>query len=270
MGFNIHKSDKDAPIRSARVLGSRKTRCVPFEDIQKVLGIFEREASLPRKERAALLHELYPEWKNRDYGSYKNRCRVKTAVGSWRLLLMIALPLYTGFRRSDVIKLKWSDLLYFGANQELAVRPQFTILEQKTQRYRRPRTIPLGSDIGFYIMKFYAQVKPRDLDTYIFIAKTKSGTPHITGPGYCVKINDAFARFDIFDGDGKVAPHSLRKSYCQYIFKEFGSNFDALLKLQKILGHSTIEITIKYLDVDISESTTVHNAISFRGTGPRP
>lgn len=266
----IFPDDRHQEIRKARIKGSRKTSFIPFEEIERVLVTLEKEAAMSKKERLDLVKVLYEDAAGRDYTNWRDRCRTKMSIGTWRLLLIIAFPLYTGFRRSDCIKVKWGDILTFGPNQEVMVRPSVTILEQKTQKFKTKRTIPLGPEIAYYIMKYYMTAKPRDFDTYVFVSRSKSTTPHLTGPGYCNMINHAFARFGVYDQDGKVAPHSLRKSYSEYIWRKFGRSFEGLLKLQKILGHSTIDMTIKYLSVDVAESNQVHNEISFRGAGIRP
>lgn len=50
--------------------------------------------------------------------------------------------------------------------------------------------------------------------------------------------------------EGKVATHSMRKTFARRMRKAVGGD---LFKLQKLLGHADIQATIKYLDDDEAE-----------------
>jgi integrase len=49
---------------------------------------------------------------------------------------------------------------------------------------------------------------------------------------------------------GKVATHTMRKTFARRMRKAVGGD---LLKLQKLMGHSDVESTVKYLDDDEDE-----------------
>lgn len=261
----VHKYDKDNNIRRARYPGgSRKTHNLNIKDVNMVLAALEKEANMSKKEKRALLNsQLTPEY----VGTYKNfmeRREAKMSMGSWRLLLAIALPLYTGFRRSDCIKLRWSNVMTFDHDGRLSVRDTMNLIETKTKNRRE---IPINDDLAYYISKAYAEIKPRDMNDWVFVPKFTRSTEHkpVSGTAYGMWIRDAFARFEVYDREGWVAPHSLRKTYCQWLFEQFGSNFEALMKLNRILGHSSIEMTMKYLDLRMEEFEDAHKRISFRG-----
>lgn len=257
-------------IRQARHTGSRKTHAIPFDKIGLVLEKLEEEANLSRKERMRIIHERAGGF-SLERSAYLRRSQVKMSTGTWRILLAIAFPLYTGFRRSDIVTLRWDHIVYFDVDQSVTVRPSVEIREQKTSKKRkRKREVPLGKEIAYYILKAYMEMRPREMREYVFKPRVQSSRPHLSVRGYNKIIEEAFARFEVFDRGHPVAPHALRKSYCQYIFKEMGGNFEALLKLNKILAHSTVEMTIRYLEIDIEESKAVHYAINFRGKSARP
>lgn len=266
----IRPDDRLLPIRSKRRKGSRKTGKVPWSDIQRVLLELEKEAGMTAKEkRTVALSLLPPDAETRTKQGFANRCNVRASVGDWRLLLAIALPLYTGYRSSDCYRLRWDDLLSINMDGRIEVRKTLLTKEKKTSKRRE---IPINDDLAMYIIKAYQELKPRLMDNYVFVPKwTRSSYErHITRRGYYKLIAETFDRFGVYERDGHVSPHCLRKSYAFAMFQHFGGDYFALLQVQKLLNHSSLEDTITYLDVTLERNTQAHAELSFRSQSAGP
>lgn len=265
----VHADDKTALVRKFRHKGSRKTGKVPFADIQRVLQALEAEAEMPRWDRRAKIRaENFAALKDRSVAGFAQRCSASMSYGSWRLLLAIGIPLYTGYRSSDVIDLKWGDLLFMREDGKVSVRDTLTVFHEKKTTKRRE--IPINDDLARYIINAFHEIKPRMLDTYVFKSKfVRDGNRDkpVTRKGFWRMITDAFARFGVYDQDGTVSAHCLRKSYAFAMFEKLGGDYLALIRLQKILNHYSIDDTIRYLDVRLSESADAHLSLSFRSEG---
>lgn len=256
---------KGGDIRPAKKFGSRCTSDVPLSDVQKVLRELEAEAVMRPGVRKKHMQALFPKPDKSYERGYRQRAWVRMVTGSYRLLLLIAFPLYTGFRRSDCVRLKWSDLVMFNRDQVATVRPTVTLVETKT---KKKRTVPIGAELAYYIMKYWVESKTKYLDLYVFVSRCKSTQNHLTETGMGAMIRDAFARFGIYDNDGYVAPHSLRKTYCNAYYEAAGGDFKALMRLSKNLGHSSVETTMRYMKIDFNENIAIHEQISFRPPSP--
>lgn len=262
--------DSDSPIRVRRVpKGSRKTGKIAFEDIRKVLMSLEAEASQTILEKKAAAKAMTPDVGDTSVNGMVNRKRSWMTVGSWRLLLAVSLPIYTGYRSSDCHTIMWDQLLFINADGDVEVRKTILTKERKTKKRRE---VPINDDLAGYIIKAYQELKPRFLDTYVFRPKHEPSSKHthISRIAYWKMLTGSFSRFEVYDRDGYVSAHCLRKSYATEVFNRLGGDHYALLQLQKMLNHHKIEDTIRYLDVRLEEAEMVHEKLSFRGPGARP
>lgn len=251
-------------IQVRRSKGSRETGKLTMEDASYVLSQVEQEATLTGKARQDLLDRLIEE--SNEPTNLRMRRKATMSMGSWRNALLIALPLYSGFRRSDVIKMKWKDLVYKNSAQEMAVHEKVIVF--KEQKTKNRRAIPISAELGYFIIRLFNDMKPRDLNTWVFVSPMDR-TKHITNTAMTLIINDSFSRFGVYDKDGTVSPHTLRKTYSYFMWEALGGDFEALIKMKMLLGHSNIEYTITYLGIRDSEVIPAHNALSFRGKGIR-
>ena len=263
--------DKKQPIRKRRHKGSRKTGKIPFDRIEKVIRALEAEASLPEAEKKRIALENAPGRLDRSLAGLEQRQKARMSVGSWRLLLVIGIPLYTGYRSVDCVKLLWSDLVYLNHDGSLTVRDTLTTKEQKTAKRRE---VPINNDLAFYIIRAFQEAKPRSLEMPVFKPLHAAYSNRVVRPGEAIKrlqygrlIGHAFARFGVYDGPGMVAPHSLRKSYAWFMFEKLGGDMFALLQMQQILNHSSIDDTIRYLDITLESAHAAVKGLSFRGEG---
>lgn len=251
----------EAIITSRRSKGSRLTHRLPIQQVQKVLSAIEAEAAMSVGERSAIRKELKMHFRSQG-STFRAADRLaKMTIGSWRNCLLIALPLYCGYRRSDVVKLRWADLVY--VSHEGNIKVHETVIVFNEQKTKKRREIHISDDLAMYVIKHFNDSKVKDLSKYVF--ESPFGPERHIMPASMLKIVGlTFARFGVYDEDGMVAPHSLRKTYGYYMWKTLGGDFAAAVQMQQVFGHSDLKITMRYLDLKSQEMKSAHNTLSFR------
>ncbi len=149
--------------------------------------------------------------------------------------LYIMTAIYTGLRIGDVLSLDWS--FYDNDN--------YTITEGKTSK---KRIITLNKDLKRYATKAEC---------------TKVGKVFVSQKGsvYATQsINTILKR--IFSKEIKqgknVSSHSLRKTFARKVYDEAGQTEHVLIKLSKVLNHSSTELTRIYLGITDEEIADIY------------
>ncbi len=167
----------------------------------------------------------------------------------YRNLLILATSCFTGLRCSDWSKLTWSKFLT-KIDGKVVCRDKIVLIEQKTKAHKKKRTIYLADDFRALIVECYEGAKIRNAGDPLFIPLRgpKTGSKDgISTDGANLILKKIGARVGLPAG---TTTHSFRKTFGQRIYKYLGSNFDALLYVQKIFGHSTPETTARYIGLE--------------------
>jgi len=125
--------------------------------------------------------------------------------GNWKFSILIAIGIFTGLRISDILSLRWSDLL----NQE-----SLKIHEKKTKKFRNIRLNPQLLDIVARIFKAQKITKP---DTLIFLNRWETGAFRIQYVNSTLK--KLFIKYKISKDGASISAHSLRKSFGRRIWE---------------------------------------------------
>jgi integrase len=149
--------------------------------------------------------------------------------------VMFLLGIKTGFRITEILSIKIGDVFRHGG-----VVPELAIKASKTGEYRR---VPLHPSVREEIAK------------YLPFRLSKGGCFLFLGEGLnplsrSQAWNVLKRAFDLLKLHGKVATHSLRKTYCKRVYKLLHHD---LVKTQKAMGHKSILSTIAYLPIDQEE-----------------
>lgn len=159
--------------------------------------------------------------------------------------LYCRLSFYSGLRASDVLHLKWIDILD---------KQRADIKEIKTGKVR---SIKLNNDKKETISKLYSLLGEPDINEYIF-ANTKTKAP------YNIRtVNRALQEFK-FDYRLKIdnfTTHSLRKTFGRYIYESNGRSPHALVLLSKTFKHANVEDTLRYIGITQNEIDTIYDSI---------
>jgi integrase len=149
--------------------------------------------------------------------------------------LYIIVSIHTGLRISDVLRLKWSDLM----------KEDLVIKEKKTKKLR---TIKINSTVHSVLSKF--NLKGED----DFIFKSQKGSVFSIQ-----QINRVLK--EIFRTESKhlnISSHSLRKSFGRRVYENNNESEKSLVYLSELFNHTSLSITRKYLGIRQEELNDIY------------
>lgn len=166
---------------------------------------------------------------------------------NYKFSLLIALGSFFGIRISDLLNLKWCDIL----NSDI-----LTIIEKKTQKQR---TIKINDQLKKHILACYKEIKPSSPNDYIFTSQK--------GSVYSVqRINVVFKEIRV-KYNLKIknfSTHTMRKSFGRQVYNNAGANAElALVKLSELFNHSDVRTTRKYLGLRTEELMEAYDLLTF-------
>lgn len=166
---------------------------------------------------------------------------------NYKFSLLIALGSFFGIRISDMLSLRFCDIL----NTDM-----LTIIEKKT---KKQRTIKINDQLKKHILACYKGIKPLSPNDYIFISQK--------GSVYSVqRINVVFKEIRV-KYNLKIknfSTHSMRKTFGRQVYNNAGSNAElALVKLSELFNHSDVRTTRRYLGLRSEELMEAYDLLSF-------
>lgn len=169
--------------------------------------------------------------------------------------LLVAVGNNTAYRISDIVRLKWGDLL--GDK----VRKQ----EKKTKKFRTVffnDLVTEAVDIFFeavagtkYDVKIDGEVP---MDDYVFCT-CKSGSGHMTEANALDFVKKGAKTVDIEDN---VGTHTLRKNFVYWTLVEHRDDQNVLYTLMRLLNHSSPAMTFLYATITEEETHVLFKDIS--------
>ena len=166
---------------------------------------------------------------------------------NYKMSLLVALGCFTGLRISDILALRW--------NQILGV-DEFTIIEKKTGKQR---TLRLNPQLQEHIQECYEHIKPIGVKAPILVSQ--KGTTFTT-QAINRKLKDIKKQYKLRINN--FSCHSLRKSFGRQVYNMNESNAElALVKLMELFNHSSIAITKRYLGLRQEELLETYTCLSF-------
>ena len=166
---------------------------------------------------------------------------------NYKMSLLIALGCFTGLRISDILALRW--------NQILGV-DEFTIIEKKTGKQR---TLRLNPQLQKHIQECYEHIKPIGVKAPILVSQ--KGTT-FTIQAINRKLKDIKKQYKVKIKN--FSCHSLRKTFGRQVYNMNDTNSElALVKLMELFNHSSIAITKRYLGLRQEEILETYDCLSF-------
>ena len=166
---------------------------------------------------------------------------------NYKMSLLIALGCFTGLRISDILALRW--------NQILGV-DEFTIIEKKTGK---KRTLRLNPQLQKHIQECYKHIQPIGVKAPILVSQK----------GTIFTIQAINRIFKDIKKKYKVkiknfSCHSLRKTFGRQVYNMNSENSElALVKLMELFNHSSVSITKRYLGLRQEEILETYDCLSF-------
>lgn len=163
----------------------------------------------------------------------------------WELYARLAFC--TALRVSDILPLTWSDILHKGS---------LTKSEKKTGKVRK---IPFNLNIQTRIEELYMLLKRPNSNELIFKSKF-TGTS--ISPQYLNRIMKEW-KIKYKLNIENFSTHTFRKTFGRYVYDTSENKSEALLLLNRIFNHSSVEITKVYICIRKDEINSIFDSIRF-------
>ena len=166
---------------------------------------------------------------------------------NFKMSLLIALGCFTGLRISDILALRWEQILS---------TEEFTIIEKNTGK---KRVLRLNSQLQQHIQECYEQIQPIGLKAPILVSQ-KGTVFTIQRINVILKEIKRKYRLKIKN----FSCHSLRKTFGRQVYNMNSENSElALVKLMELFNHSSLAITKRYLGLRQEEILQTYDVLSF-------
>ena len=166
---------------------------------------------------------------------------------NFKMSLLIALGCFTGLRISDILALRWEQILS---------TEEFTIIEKKTGK---KRVLRLNSQLQQHIQECYEHIKPISVKSPILVSQ-KGTVFTIQRINVILKEIKRKYRLKVKN----FSCHSLRKTFGRQVYNMNSENSElALVKLMELFNHSSIAITKRYLGLRQEEILETYDVLSF-------
>lgn len=167
--------------------------------------------------------------------------------GNYRISLLIAMGAFWGLRISDLLSLKWEQVIDLD---------EFELIEKKTQKTRE---IKINPQLKQHIRDCYEKLSPRTNTEHVFTSQ-KGSVYSIQRINVILK--DLRAKYNLKIKN--FSTHSLRKCFGREVFNRSEANAElALVKLSHLFNHSNPAITRRYLGITQKELLDTYDVLSF-------
>ena len=176
-----------------------------------------------------------------------NLIRKLAKDNNYKMSLFIALGCFTGLRVSDILNLRWFQIL--GVDE-------FIIIEKKTSK---KRTLRLNPQLQQHIQECYEHIKPIGVKAPILVSQ--KGTI-FTIQAINRILKDIKKKYKVKIKN--FSCHSLRKTFGRQVYNMNSENSElALVKLMELFNHSSVSITKRYLGLRQEEILETYDCLSF-------
>lgn len=166
----------------------------------------------------------------------------------YKFCLLISLGVFTGLRISDLLTLRYTDVL----NKD--------VLKLKEIKTGKERSIKINKDLREILDRIVSKLKITNRNELIFV--NKYGTKSIDKSYVNVKLKEIFKKYRIKVG-GNVSTHTFRKTLGRRVVEVNDYSNHTLVLLMDLFGHSSMSITKRYLGIREQEIHSVYDSLSL-------
>lgn len=204
---------------------------------------------LPAKEEAC--RELAEEHSAEPIKNIDDIARISEYLienGRYRDNMLFILGINFGLRVSDLRSIRFLDLI----NDNLTFKDTFPVFEQKTRNTRRRkknRYITINRAVIEAVTLYLENTDGVCLSDYLFRSESsKDGNKNV--PLHRVSIDRILKGIAADLGlNMRVSTHTLRKTFCYHQMVMSNNDPRKLLLLSKMMGHSSVSITLDYIGI---------------------
>ena len=176
-----------------------------------------------------------------------NLIRKLARDGNYKMSLLIAIGCFTGLRISDILALRWRQILHTS---------EFTVIEKKTGKRR---TLRLNPELQKHIADCFEHIKPLGIESPILVSQ-KGTTYSVQRINVILKEIKKKYKLKI----NHFSCHSLRKTFGRQVYNMNSDNAElALVKLMELFNHSSVAITKRYLGLRQEEILETYDCLTF-------
>lgn len=163
--------------------------------------------------------------------------------GELKFALLIATGSFIGLRISDLLLLKWNQVL----NQD-----SFTMTEKKTKKTRK---ITINPELQEILNRLYIQL---DADENAYMFANRFGDKPFSIQHVNFKLKEIFTKYKI---RGQYSSHFMRKTLGRRIWEVNKYSDQALLLLSQLFNHASVTTTKIYLGIREQEISNLYLSV---------
>ncbi len=163
----------------------------------------------------------------------------------YKFMLLISIGSFFGIRISDILRLKWDDIL---DNEILELN------EVKTGKYRK---ISIAVDLQEIISKAFNELSPKSSNQLIFL--NKYGKKAFTVQYVNWRFKQIAKKYHL---EIDFKSHCLRKTFGRKVYSMHNNEYSLLL-LSELFSHKSVAVTRRYLGLRDEELQSVYDKLSM-------
>lgn len=149
--------------------------------------------------------------------------------------LLLGIGCYLGLRATDLLRLRWSDLLN---------KDEIVIMEKKTGKIRQVSINESLKEILNYVTNHLVKMGRFNIDQFIFTNRNGD----IISIQYINRLlKKTIADYGVKTQNGST--HTLRKTFGKRVWEMDGKSERSLIYLSQIFNHSSVSITRRYIGI---------------------
>jgi len=163
--------------------------------------------------------------------------------GDLKFSLLIATGSYIGLRISDLLQLRWNQLL----NQNVLI-----VIEKKTGKQR---SITINPELQEILQRLFLKLGAKETD---LMFTNRFGSKPISVQYVNAKLKDIAKKYNITT---RLSTHSFRKTLGRRVWEVNEYSEQALLLLSQLFNHSSISTTKIYLGIREQEISNLYLSV---------
>jgi len=167
--------------------------------------------------------------------------------GEYRWEMYARLSFCTACRASDTLRFRWKDILGVSS---------VTIVEQKTGKARK---IPFNPSVQKSFNELWRALGCPDKKD--FIMPSPKGDKPLTLQFVNMKLKEFKFKYRLKIEN--FSTHTFRKTFGRYVYDTNNHSAESLILLNKILNHSSIQVTKTYIGITQEEVAGIYASISL-------
>ena len=167
--------------------------------------------------------------------------------GEYRWEMYARLSFCTACRASDTLRFRWKDILGVSS---------VTIVEQKTGKARK---IPFNPSVQKSFDELWIALGCPDKKD--FIMPSPKGDKPLTLQFVNMKLKEFKFKYRLKIEN--FSTHTFRKTFGRYVYDTNNHSAESLILLNKILNHSSIQVTKTYIGITQEEVAGIYASISL-------